>query len=210
MKPEHAQKELEKLRKPDWLEINLRELDQLPEAVRVVGRRLLGRHADVQDQHDWQKVFKSRRASLAHLAKDSPESRKKLFAVLFPRLESQVEAAWHLNARLPYQVGHGRKPFRAPRHGSLGIHRLDGWLNLLVSAVAGYEQRCGLVGRVGRAPQGWNVADALALLFAAAMNEGGKTGDEVFRHPLRHRQKRARNRPHGPACHPRAPDRRPA
>ena len=40
--------------------------------------------ADVQDQHDWQKVFKTRRASLAHLAKDGPESRKKLFAVLFP------------------------------------------------------------------------------------------------------------------------------
>src|SRR5205085_2125226 len=97
-----------------WLEINLREVGRLPATMRTLGRGLLGRQPDGKEFRDWQKSQRARRQAVAQLDRQTPAQREKLFGILFPKLEGEVEAAWQFNAFLPYQTGYVRKAFRAP------------------------------------------------------------------------------------------------
>ncbi len=178
LKPEQAQKELEKLRKEDWVEVNLRDLGRLPPTARTLGRSLLGKEEDGKQIRDWDKRLRDRQQAMAELDKDAAQ-RRKLFAVLFPKLEKEVEAAWQLCTRLPYQYGYARKAFRAPRHRRYAYSRIGQWLEALTltDGVSGYEQDVvwWAAWATYRLP-----TDTLGILFAAAIDAGGKTGDEVF------------------------------
>src|SRR2546423_673947 len=109
LKPEQAQKELAKLRQEDWVESNLREVRRLPPSLRTLGRAVLGHEEDGEEVRDWQERRRGLHQAMARLARESAAQRHKLFAVLFPKLESEIEAGWQLAARLPYQIGFERK-----------------------------------------------------------------------------------------------------
>jgi hypothetical protein len=178
LKPEEAQKELEKLRQEDWVEVTLRNLKKLPASSRTLGRAILGDDAG-GGTRDWQRLARERRNAAMRFEKETPAARQKLFAVLFPKLQDQVEAAWHFMERLPYQVGYARKAFRTPGRQYLG-NRTAGWLQNLASAVTGFKQDVlWWAAWAGHHTQ-YGIADSVGVLFAATIDAGGKIGDEVF------------------------------
>jgi hypothetical protein len=109
IKSEQAQEVLRELRKEDWVEVNMNALGRLPASARAIGRGILGRDADGKEHRDWQKTQQERAKAVGQLDREAPTQRQKLFAVLFPKLESQVEAAWQLLGQLPYHIGYDRK-----------------------------------------------------------------------------------------------------
>ncbi len=180
LKTEQAQAELKKLRKDDWVEANLHDVSRLPATARTIGRSLLGRDEQGKEHRDWQKNQAARRRAIAQLDRETPAQRAKIFSVLFPKLEPQVEAAWQLIGTLPYHVGYLRKGFRAPRHRHNAYPRADNWLRELGNFVAGFEQDIAWWAAWGVHHDAYSIGDAMGVLFAASINSGDKTGNEVF------------------------------
>jgi len=181
IQPELAQQELAKLRKEGWLECSMRDVGRLPARLRSLGYGLLGRAPDGQEiAGNWRQVNAAWREAALRLEGESSAGRLKVFAVLFPKLEANVEAGWQLHVTLPYQTGYVRKAFRAPHHRQLAVGRAAAWLESLSGAVSGYEQDITWWATWAAHHAGYNVGDALGLLFAAAINTGGPVGDEVF------------------------------
>lgn len=181
IKPEAAQEQLEELHNRDWLDANLGGLKKLPTTVRSIGHALLGRQTDGSKIGDWQEQQKARTRAIATLDAQSVDQRRALFGVLFPKLEAEVEAAWQLNASLPYQATYyDRKGFRAPRHRQYTYARTSIWFQALSEGVSGFEQDIIWWAAWAGHADSYDGGNGIGLVFAAAMNTGGKIGDEVF------------------------------
>jgi hypothetical protein len=168
LSPDEAKSRLAERKDPDWKENRREELGRAGGDVTYVGIRLL------TDRWD------ERGAARQHLAGLSDEDRRRLFEIFFPALAPWLEKTWRLLARLPYQVGVGRLPFRAPRSPDLAIHRRFEWLRFLVWALEGYDPEIRwLAAWAPHVSAGWSL-DSVGVLLAAAVEEGGETGDEVF------------------------------
>jgi hypothetical protein len=180
LKPEQATKELEKLQDKEWVHTRLPLLKKLPATLRSLARPLLG-HDDDGREMDWKERGKEREA-LSPMFKDiTAAQRVELFEALFPGLGAMVEKGWQLFDHLPYDAGYEMKAFRAPGRDALLLDKRLDWV-------------AGLAGTLGPLPQrdlAWHAAwsahygrygasDQVAILLAAAIDAGGKEGDEVF------------------------------
>jgi HEAT repeat protein len=106
-----------------------------------------------------------------------PGDRRKLFKALHPQLAPELEAAWNLFDRLPYQSTYYRRPFRTQGHLTSSARGL--WLQRLLQAVKGYDQPADWF--AAWAPHlGYWAPDALGYLFAGAIEAGGESGQRVF------------------------------
>jgi Family of unknown function (DUF5724)/Domain of unknown function (DUF4132) len=179
LKPEVAQKELEKLRQEDWVEVRLRGLGNLPATARTLGHAILG-HDENGVARTWQSRRKERQPVAARLEKESPAFRRRLFAALFPKLEESVETAWQFLDRLPYQTGYARKAFRTPGRRRYLANRATALLEGLAEGVGGFEQDIAWWAAWAGHDTQYGVADTMGVLFAATIDAGGKAGDAVF------------------------------
>ncbi|NTW08361.1 MAG: HEAT repeat domain-containing protein, partial [Anaerolineaceae bacterium] len=176
---ELAQERLRSFFDPDGPARQLARLRRLTGNLSALGQLLI--HAGPE----WEKLQKERnlnldfsRRPLERLEKLSAKDRRALFEVLFPGPAPFVEGAWNLFDRLPYQAGHARRPFRNPKGRSVQA-RLS-WLQQLAHFIQGYEKQ-DVTWLAAWAPHlGYFGPDALGYLFAAAIEQGGKTGGEVF------------------------------
>jgi len=175
---EAAQELLKTFRNPNSSMEQVARLKKLPANLSILGQIL------IQAGPEWEKLQKvhkrseSRKYSVEQIKNLNQKNRLSLFNALFPGIAAYVEAAWKLFDIFPYQSGYQRRPFRNPKQFSLEA-RIS-WLQQLPHAVGGYERQ-DVVWFASWAPHlGFWGPDVLGYLFAAAIQAGGKTGDEVF------------------------------
>jgi hypothetical protein len=172
LKPERARAELEKVRFKNGAKRRLAALARLPAPLAHVGWALVAEDA-AQTQANVP-------VAARRLETLQSRGRSRLFEALFPRIGPYVEAAWRLARRLPYEPGYDRKVFRAPRSPALTRAARWSWLRTLLAELEGFaEDITWLAAWAGYLRSGYS-ADAAGLVLAAAVNAGGREGDEVF------------------------------
>jgi Family of unknown function (DUF5724)/Domain of unknown function (DUF4132) len=178
--PEQAQKELQKIKVETWQASRVAALKKLPEKLRQAARPVMGVEEDGEELNYLQRN-KLRDEYSPFIAGLNSAQRTEFFEALCPGLGKAVEDAWRLFDRLPYQSGYETKAFRAPGHDNLLLDRRMAWLSSLVQAVGPYPEK-DVVWHAAWAAHlnAWGTAAAFSALFAAAIDAGGKTGDEVF------------------------------
>lgn len=181
LKQEQAEKELAKVRARDWKEKRLKEVGKLPANLVRVGRFLFD-HDPVtgKDLRDWEKRQQYQKTIPAEAAKLRPAERKRLFATLFPRLGDALEGAWQLCGRLPYETDFDRKGFRAPGDETVTAASRWRFLETVVQELAGYDPTPAWLAAWAPYLSDGSGADSVGLLLAAAIDQGGPVGDEVF------------------------------
>jgi hypothetical protein len=176
--PEQAREQLKEFQLPDN-NARLARVAALPTSLRQIGEAAL----DFTTGHGWNaeahQRAQARGEQLSRLDRLSLAERQKLFGALFPRMAAQVEAAWQLRGRLPYQVGWQRRAFRAPDSPEVNhVARLS-WLDQLLRVTETYEQDV-LWFATWTPYLNYAATDALGVLLAAAIDLGDAEGQAVF------------------------------
>ena len=179
---EQAQKELEKIKVATWRADCLAAIKKLPKHLNKVARPLVGVDED-GESFDYQKRGQVRDEAAPLAAEMTQEQRLELFEVLFPGLGAAVENGWRLHNELPHSAGGWNvqtKSFRVPGNDAWLLKRRLAWVDSLLNCIGEYPGKdliwhAAWAGHTAR----WN-SEAIAILLAAAIDAGGKTGDEVF------------------------------
>ena len=176
---EEAQERLKSFYNPNHSADQVARLEKLSSSLSTLGQLLIqAGPAWKKLEEDMRTGRKIRRDSIREIATLKPKERKELFAALFPGIATYIEETWKLFDVLPYQSGYQRRPFRNPR--STGFESRATWLHQLPYAVRGYEGQ-DIAWLASWAPHlGYYGSNELGYLFAAAIEKGGKNGDEVF------------------------------
>lgn len=176
--PEQAKKALEEFRGEDWVDTRLTGLATEPQAVRETGFLLLGRSLD-GSQLTAANVRRSVQVNAnERLVQMSAGNRLALYRLMFKDCAEDIARTWELFARLPYQSGYARKPFRAPSDPAVLSRRAAEWFNGFQSIVAGYPVTVDWLAEwAGHLGYG---SDSAGYVLAAAIDAGGDTGERVF------------------------------
>src|SRR5262245_37071783 len=180
LSPDEASRRLQPVRRNDFGPSFLAAVSKLPPRLATLARSLRmvdeqGRALDPQPRQD------ATNACTRALETISAPDRRKLFAVLFPKLAEHVEAGWRLHDRLPYTLGSARRPFRAPGDAAAhALHRLW-WLHSLIETLGPYDD-ADITWVAAWTPYlsgPWS-ENTLGVLLAATIDAGGKEGEAVF------------------------------
>ncbi len=178
LSPEAARERLESFHDPHQVRNTLVRLSLLHGDLPGLGQLLI--HAGPA----WERAqkgrpfnFRGQADALERLADLKARDRQALFRALLPKIADQVEAAWTLFDRLPYQTGYNRRPFRNPDRNPFAARA--NWVQRLVYAVGQYTGQ-DVKWLAEWAPYLGYQSDALGYLFAGAIEQGGKTGQEIF------------------------------
>ena len=179
---EQAEKQLSGIRQEEkvWFRQRLASAATLPARLAETARGLLGRDAKGREPSDWQKRFETRAKACRALDALSAADRGKVFARLFGKAAPFVEGAWQAVARTPYQVGYGRKPFRAAGDPAATQAARGGLLENLVECLKGLDQDIEWIAAWAPHLGGYGAGEALGHLLAAAIDAGGPVGDRVL------------------------------
>jgi hypothetical protein len=179
LRPEEAEKRLAKARSKSHAKQRLAASGALPARLAQITRALLGRDPAGKPIANWTKREKALSSAIDQLTSLPAPERGRVFAALFPRLATHLEAAWLLLARLPYLVDYTRKGFRAPSNPEVVRRARREWLTSLLDDLEGYDPD--IAWCAAWAPfLGWSGGDSLGILLAAALDAGGEEGDNVF------------------------------
>lgn len=174
-----AQEQLRVLRVADWRGRRSAAVKSLPRDLRSAAWGILGcdaQGAAVKEAADLQRLL---RAAADRLDDIGAEQRARVFTILFGSLAPHVEAAWRLLTTAPYQDSYIRHAFRAPASPVTTRPKRASWLRALTAAVEGYDQD--MTWFAAWAPHlGWGAPETLGVLFAAAIDGGGATGQSVY------------------------------
>ena len=176
---EQAEAELKKLENKQWVEVRLESAARLPEGLRKTARSMLGAE-EAPAMFDAVAQAQLGQKLLEAFASMSDGERLQYLEALFFELAPAVERGWQLINRLPYQEGWTRKPFRAPHHSDTLILRRVNWISELLTITGPYRQPVTWFAAWAPHLSRYGTADALGILFAAAIDAGGSEGDEVF------------------------------
>src|SRR5207247_1309110 len=129
----------------------------------------------------YEKHVKLREETLPIAGDMMREQRVELFETLFPGLGEAVENGWQLLNELPHSMGgwdSEAKSFRIPGNDELLLRRRLAWVESLLGQIGEYPGK-DLVWHATWAGHIWG-SDTVAILLAAGIDAGGKTGDEIF------------------------------
>lgn len=178
--PDQVKEALKEFQVSEGKEPRLERVAALPPALCIVGYRLLYRDVNGVSLSSKEAIQPPRDAPPYPIEALTDAERGQLFAAFFPQLAEMVEAAWQLWNRLPYQSGYGyRKSFRAPNCAEVLSNPRSNWLNAMLSISQPYEQDVVWYAAWAAHVGGYH-GDTLGVLFAAAIDAGGPTGDQVF------------------------------
>jgi hypothetical protein len=178
LKREQAEKQLEELRKDDWVEFRLKKLAKLPAKLRTGGQLAMRRDASgaEYDYKTWDEYQKKRAAAFKGL---SDRDRRALFAALFDGLADAVERAWQLHDRLPSSSGaYEQRPFRTPNDAAAIDEARLQWLGQLAQAVQGYPMDAEWL--AAWAPHLTYSPDEIGILLAGVIDAGGPAAEKVL------------------------------
>lgn len=174
-----AQEQLKTFYVEDWTDRQVARARGLRGDRAAIACAILGRDPRGQPLRDWNAQREALAQALPRLEDLPVTDRQAVFEALFARLSPYVEQAWEMHSRLPYQVGADRKAFRAPGTPAVLRWARAYWLQQIVWSVRGYAQD--ITWFAAWAPYlHWGMTDALGILFAAAIDAGGREGDVVF------------------------------
>ncbi|HET7145159.1 MAG TPA: DUF5724 domain-containing protein, partial [Anaerolineales bacterium] len=177
---EEAQETLKSFYNPNCLDEQVKRLQKLPAEISKIGQILIQAGPEwKKQQKDQNRAYQFYRQPSLRVGKLNLKNRQALFKALFPQTAIYVEETWNLFDSFPYQTSHVRRPFRNP--GQAFFERKIAWLGQFAHFTKGYERQ-EVTWLAAWAPHltGYLAPDALGYLFAAAMDKGGKTGDEVL------------------------------
>ncbi len=177
--PDQARQMLKDVQVENEAKRRLAAAAALPKPLAVAGDLLFKEETDVRD---WQSRFQRMAQAAGMLDHVGTADRRRFFKALFPGLSQYVEKAWQIQiTRLPYQTDYYRRAFRAPRNPELTQMRRGQWLANLFRHLAPYRQDITWIAAwSGNLSQYVGMALELAVLLAAAAEDGTPTGDEVF------------------------------
>lgn len=173
LRPDKAEKELEKYKSEVHFNARLARLKKLPMPQRAIGCLILDRTPEGKPFNNWQQMNKLKRGLHARLAKLPDKARRELFAALFPKLAGSLEAAWHLFPTLPYQTGYSRKSFRAPKHTAAANTRRLNWLVETTERLREYDPDIEWLATWAGYLSYGSSDDNSGYTLAAAINKGG-------------------------------------
>src|SRR5262245_44221854 len=177
---EQAQKELEKSKVEAWHPDRLVALKKLPPALHQVARPLVGYEED-GESIEYEKQTKLRNETLPLAADMTKAQRVELFETLFPGLGQAVENGWQLLNELPHTMGgwdSEAKSFRIPGNDAFLLERRLDWVESLLGRIGEYPGK-DLAWHAAWAGHIWG-SEHIGSLLAAAIDAGGKTGNEIF------------------------------
>lgn len=116
------------------------------------------------------------------IEKLSVGDRQKLFAAFSPQLAKWIEAGWQLLKLQPYQVSYSRKAFRAPNNPAATAESRFDWVEQLIRQFKPYKpEALTLSWLAAWAQHAFSYHSDIAVpLLIAAIDAGGKEGNEVF------------------------------
>lgn len=176
LKRDQAQAKLKSMKVPDWAQTREAELARVGEKARVWARSEV---LSVDDDELPQETAAAQAGPVGVSGLPAKE-RQKLAGVLFPKLAPWIEKAWEIVPRLPYPTGYTTRPFRAPKNEGAIAAKRDEWFTGLARELAGHDPDPVWLATWG-AHLGYGGIGDGALVLAAAIDEGGETGDEVKR-----------------------------
>ena len=179
LNPELAEERLKEFAVPDLEARRLQRAGKLQHWLRPVAYGLLhcdGRGNRLTDYKQIAAVYSEAASQLDSL--QAPD-RTLVFRVMFGPIAPQVEAGWQFFLRLPYQPGWNRRAFRAPHSPRTGKQVRQDWILSLSISLARFEQDLEWLAAWAPYISEWG-ADGLGILFAAAIDAGGKEGEAVF------------------------------
>ena len=176
---EEAKAQLESCHNPEYLADRLARLGKLPKRLSVIAQII------TQAGPEWNKLQSDTAGAkriLTTASKDimslSKKDRRRLFDALLPGIAPFLEDTWNLFDRLPYQSGYVRRSFRSPNHFLPGSRIF--LLRSLAASLGGYEHQDITWFASWVTHLGYFAPDALGYVFAAAIEQGGETGRQVF------------------------------
>jgi len=179
LKHEEARAQLEKLENKEWVAARLGAIDSLPGTLRDTARTLVAPEEDPMLR--LQGKQSNRNEDLLKGFKTMDEKgRSQFFETLAPGLGNIIERGWQIHDRLPYQGGYGRKPFRAPGHSQAFVMKRIRWVVEILRLVGPYQKDIAWFAAWAPFVAHGRLADSLGILFAGAIDGGGKEGEEVF------------------------------
>jgi len=176
---EEAQERLKAFYNPNHSVDQIARLQKLPAKLSPLGQLVIqAGPAWVKLEKDIQTRKRVRQDSFGDIAKLNAKNRQVLLTALFPGIATFVEATWNLFDVLPYQSGYQRRPFRNPK--SINSESKISWLLQVPHAVRGYEHQDIVWFSAWATHLNYWGPNVLGYLFAAAIEKGGNTGNEVF------------------------------
>lgn len=108
--------------------------------------------------------------------------RKKIFAIVAPRLTDELEAAWNFQKTTPYQMGYGRRAFRAPDNPELSLETRIKWFENLATTLNQFKEEALTLPWLAQwTPHAFPyLANRIAPILAASIDSGTAKGEEVF------------------------------
>ncbi|HTK08696.1 MAG TPA: DUF5724 domain-containing protein [Ktedonobacteraceae bacterium] len=185
---EDVQKIIQEEQTANWSELCLSAIEsELPEAHRAIAYAFFNR-----DEHGNNFPYQTATTEanqrhnqmieqqLLRLTGLTSEERSAIFSVLTPRVATAVEAAWQLLGRLPYQTGRARKAFRISADNPIHGPQRVAWVRSTLLQLARFREK-DLAWFAAWVPHvlPYNT-QPFGILFAAAIDEGGAEGDEIF------------------------------
>ncbi len=177
---EEAEKRLRTFHLENWKKERVAALGALPAGLREAGRFLLDCDADGKPLRYGTKRDRIEERVRKELSGLSAADRKRIFAVLFPKLVDHLEAGWQLLGRLPYEADYERRPFRAPGLAAAYEETRFRWLQNIVEALERFDPDVGWCAAWAAYLGGYGSDDAIGILLAAVIDAGGPVGEEVF------------------------------
>ncbi|MBN2293919.1 MAG: HEAT repeat domain-containing protein, partial [Pirellulales bacterium] len=177
---EQAEAALKKFKSKEYAKRRKTLCGKLPGRLRETSRGLCGCNAQGKELSDWFERQKVVSQAAVQLDAMTDTQRKKVFAAMFPQMTEHVETAWQQMKSQPYQESWVRKPFRSPASPELSLERRGSWLADLLNTTAEYDQPITWFAEWAGHILGGYYGGGLGTLFAAAIDGGGKEGEQVY------------------------------
>jgi hypothetical protein len=182
LSPDQAEQRLEEMRDERWLTKRRTALARLTKPLSSIGLALLpvdeedGGAIKIGDSS----VETSADTACRRLIALNTNDRRKILDVLFPKFSRRVEDGLQLHRRVPYQTGYARKAFRAASKSNLCREAQGSWLMTLLARVQGHDQDLAWLAAWAPHLTAYYSADALGILFAAAIEKQDQEADTVY------------------------------
>jgi Family of unknown function (DUF5724)/Domain of unknown function (DUF4132) len=178
LNPEIAQARLKEYEIKEWQSQCLAKLIKLPKELRSIGCNLLS-HDETGQPIKSDNAYQIVGDAFTTLGTLTVADRLQIFQILFPKYAEMVEATWQSFDQWTYQMGYGRRSFRAPGVPEVYSSKREWWLQAFWNVVKSYD--LDLPALAAWCPyMSYSAADVAGYIFAVAIDRQEPVGQEIF------------------------------
>ena len=115
-----------------------------------------------------------------HFADYSQSDWSRVIGTFVPHIAASAESAWRILDRRPFQDGLSRRSFRCPRSPRTIADVRGRWLLNITVMLGEYDADIRWIAERAGSLAGWSGGADMGWLLAGAIDQGGKTGDDVL------------------------------